>query len=92
MKVTAVFHGILSDWVGVPRAEVELSHGGTLAELLNEIKIRYGANMPEQLWNEERKTFHKAVWAMRGEEKVADPGASLREGDEIKFFLTLAGG
>ncbi len=91
MKVTAVFHGILSDWVGVPRAEIELS-GGTLSELLNEIKIRYGANMPEQLWNEEGKTFHKAVWAMRGEEKITDPGAGLADGEEIKFFLTLAGG
>ncbi len=92
MRVTAVFHGILSDWVGVSQEDVDLSQGGTLSDLMDQIGIRHGAKMPEQLWNDEHKMFHKAVWAMRGREKLANPAVMLREGDEIGFFLTLAGG
>lgn len=91
MKVTAIFHGILSEWV-VPQAEVELPPGATLGELMGRIKVHYGTKMPDQLWNDERNIFHKAVWAMRGREKLTDATALLREGDEIGFYLTLAGG
>jgi molybdopterin converting factor small subunit len=92
MKVTAIFHGILSDWVGIPQAVVELPPGGTLADLARQIKMRHGTKMPDQLWNEERNLFHKAVWAMRGSEKLTDPAAMLKEGDEVKFYLMVAGG
>ena len=92
MRVTAFFHGLLSKWVGVPQAEVDLPDGGTLSDLLAEIRRTYGHNMPEQLWDKEQSSFNKAVWAMRGKEKLADPGTRLRNGEEVSFFLSLAGG
>jgi len=92
MKIKALFHGILSEWVGVPKAEIELADGGTFSDLLAEIRRIYGSSMPEQLWNKEQKAFNKAVWAMRGKEKLFDPATEIKNGEEVNFFLTLAGG
>jgi molybdopterin converting factor small subunit len=92
MRITAFFHGILSEWVGVSQAEIDLPEEGTFSDLLAEIRRTYGRNMPQQLWNEEQNAFHKAVWAMRGQEKLVDPAARLKNGEEVRFLLTLAGG
>ena len=92
MKVEAFFHGILSEWVGVPRAEMNLPEGGDFFGLMAEIRRTYGHNMPAQLWDEDKKAFHQAVWALRGKEKLAVPTTKLNEGEEIRFFLTLTGG
>jgi len=92
MRITAFFHGILFEWVGVLQAEIDLPEAGTLADLLAEIKRTYGHNMPEQLWNEEQRSFNEAVWAMRGKEKLVDPTTRLKNGEEVRFFLSVAGG
>ena len=92
MRIRAFFHGILSEWVGVPQAEIDLPEEGTFSDLLGEIRRTYGQNMPQQLWNEEQNAFHKAVWAMRGQDRLVDPTARLKDGEEVMFLLTLAGG
>jgi hypothetical protein len=92
VRITLFFHGILSDWVRIPRAEIDLPEEGTFLDLLAEIGHTYGHNMPEQLWNEEQNAFHKAVWAMREQEKLVDPTAGLKNGQKVRFFLSLAGG
>jgi molybdopterin converting factor small subunit len=92
MRIKALFHGILSDWLGVYQAEFNLPDSGNLGDLLSKNREAYGPNMPQQLWNKDQKAFNKAVWAMRGKEKMIDPTTKLKDGEEIKFFLTLAGG
>ena len=92
MKIRALFHGILSDWVGVPQAEIFLPEGGNFGDLLFEIRKAYGPNMPPQLWKKSQEEFNRALWAMRGQEKLSEPTTRLKDGEEIKFFLTLAGG
>lgn len=92
MKITVQFHGILSDWVGTHQAEIDLPDGGTLSDLLAEIKRTYGHNMPRQLWNKDRSAFNKAVLAMGVQEKPLDPATRLKNGEQVKFFLILAGG
>jgi molybdopterin converting factor small subunit len=92
MKRKALFHGILSEWVGISQAEIDVPDGGTFSDLLAEIRRTYGQNMPQQLWNKEQRTFNKAVWAMRGQEKLVDPATRLKNGEEVRFLLSLAGG
>jgi len=92
MNVTAVFHGILSDWVGTERSEFELAAGSRLLDLLREIGEAYRPNMPEQLWDSGRSAFAKPVLAFRRHEQMKDPEESLSDGDEIRFLLMLAGG
>ena len=92
MKVIVQFHGILSDWMGGPRAEIQLPDGGTFGELLVEIKENFSSTMPPQLRNKDQETFNHALWAMRGKERLSELGAGLKDGDEVQFFLSLAGG
>ena len=66
MRVRAVFHGILSDWVGVPQAEFILPDGGCFDDLLSEVRKVYGPNMPPQLRSKGRADFRRAFFVQRG--------------------------
>jgi len=92
MRVKALFHGILSDWVGVPRAEIDLPEGGKYADLLAAIRKNYGQNMPAQLWSKDQEAFNRAIWAMRGKERLSEMSTRMNDGEEVQFFLSLAGG
>jgi molybdopterin converting factor small subunit len=92
MKVRVQFHGILVDWMGGPRAEVQLTEGGTFGGLLMEIKKSFSSTIPPQLRNKDQETFNRALWAMRGEDRLSELNTGLKDGDEIQFFLSLAGG
>jgi len=71
---------------------MELAEGGTFGELLMEIKKRFSSAMPPQLRNKDQETFNRALWAMRGKDRLSEMNAGLKEGDEVQFFLSLAGG
>ena len=92
MKIRVQFHGILSDWMGGPGAEVSLPNRGTFGDLLGEIKRRFSATMPPQLKDKDQETFNRALWAMKGKDRLSDLNAELKEGEEVQFFLSLAGG
>ncbi len=92
MKINVQFHGILSDWMGGSRAEVSLSKGNTFGDLLVEIKKSFSATMPAQLRNKDQETFNRALWGMRGKDRLSELNAELKDGDEVQFFLSLAGG
>ena len=47
MKVTAHFHGILAEWVGTRSAVFELSDRAVYAELIREIRHRFGVNIDQ---------------------------------------------
>jgi uncharacterized protein involved in cysteine biosynthesis len=49
MKVTALFHGILAEWVATRSAGFELPDDATYSDLMKEISRRYSGNMPDQL-------------------------------------------
>jgi hypothetical protein len=92
MKVTAHFHGILADWVGTRSAGFELSDDATYADLIKAIKHRFGRNMPAQLWDAEKNTFHQKVRAFRDGKAIGPADVMLEQGEELTFFLMIAGG
>lgn len=92
MKIKVLFRGILSEWMGAQQKEIDLPEEGVFFDLCQELRSLYGSKMPDQLWDEKGNNFNPAVWAMRGKERVIDPRARLREGEEIIFFLSMAGG
>jgi len=92
MKIKALFHGILADWVGLAEVEFILPPEATLSDLLFEIRKNYGSHMPPQLGRKNRSDFDQAFWAVRGTEPVKDSSEKLNNGEEIRFFLPLAGG
>ena len=92
MKVTAHFHGILADWVGTRSAGFELSNAATYSDLIKEIRRRFGGNMPDQLWDNEKNTFHKKVLAFRDGKAPGTADFKLHNGEELTFYLMMAGG
>jgi len=92
MKARVQFHGILVDWMGGPKTDIDLPEDATFRDLLMEIKKTFSANMPPQLRSKDQEAFNRALWAMRGKERLSDPNARLNEGEEVQFFLSLAGG
>jgi molybdopterin converting factor small subunit len=92
MKIKVLFHGILADWMGASETEFALREGSPLGDLFYLIERRYGAKMPEQLWDRQGNTFVKSVWAMRGNEKILNPNEILKNGEVIRFLLMQAGG
>ncbi len=92
MKIKVHFHGILADWVGTGEADFALRAGSPFADLMALIAQRYSRKMPEQLWDKGNNSFVKAVWAMRGDQRMADLKEPLKEGEVIKFLLMQAGG
>ena len=92
MKIKALFHGILADWVGRTEAEFTLPQEATLSDLLLEIRKKYGSQMPPQLGMKDQAEFDQAFWAVRGTDQLQDSDKKLINGEEIRFFLPLAGG
>jgi molybdopterin converting factor small subunit len=92
MKVRAVFHGILSEWMGTRVVSLELPSKASLVELLGQIRVMFGDRMPHQLWDSQRGNFAQQVLATRDGQPLRDPCAPLEDGQEIHFFLLLAGG
>jgi len=48
--------------------------------------------MPEQLWNEEQNAFVKSVEAFSENKRINELDSPMADGQEIKFFLMMAGG
>ena len=69
-----------------------MPNGGTFGDLLMEIKKGFTATMPPQLRNKDQENFNRALWAMRGKDRLSELNAGLEDGDEVQFFLSLAGG
>ena len=92
MMITAHFHGILADWVGVPSADFDLPAGATLAGLMQAIGRRYRGNMPAQLWDDQADRFEKQVRAQGAVAVYNDLEMPLENGEDITFMLMIAGG
>lgn len=92
MKVTVRFHGILADWVGTRSAVFELSGDAVYGDLIGEIRRRFGGNMPHQLWDEEKNTFHKKVRVFKDGKALDTADFKLQRGEKLTFYLMLAGG
>lgn len=92
MKAKAIFHGILSDWFGSEEVCLELPQGASLRVLMSLLRQSFSQKIPEQLWDPAREAFVEQVLATRKGKPLKDLEAVLEEGEEIHFFLLLAGG
>lgn len=92
MKVSVHFHGILADWVGARSADFELADGAVYADLIREIRHRFGGNMPDQLWDAKRDTFDQKVRACKDGIVLEPVDYKLEQGEELTFILMMAGG
>jgi hypothetical protein len=94
MKVTAVFKGVLTGWVGSAEAEFELAEGAVYQDLLHQIEKKFGKKMRPKLWDKKNHRFDASVAALIEEkgQKIDDPDTPLHHGQKIFFFLMALGG
>lgn len=92
MKVIVQFNGILADWVGARSASIELQPLAVLANLMEEIRRRYGEHMHGGLWDQERNAFKSQIVPIRDGEILRSLDIPLEDGEEIRFFIMAGGG
>lgn len=92
MKVTVHFLGILSDYFGTPRAELELETPATQQLLLDEIGHCFGSRLPSKLWDHQQNRFIPGVHLIGKNGDLDTPESPLAEGDEINILMPIAGG
>ena len=91
--IDLAFPGVIGhEMVGTVSAVFELSDDDVYDHLTGEIRRRFGGNMPDQLWDEEKNTFHKKIRAFRDGKALDATDARLRDGEELTFYLMMAGG
>jgi len=94
MKVTAIFHGVLANYIGVKRADFDLPEEALYSDLLTGIGQRFSQNLPDKLWDKDQNIFKAPILATKDERHLTslEVNTPLKKGEEIKFFLMLAGG
>ena len=92
MNITASFHGILAEWVGVQSARFDLPSNATYEDLLVAFHHRYALNMPDQLWDKRKNCFAKEV-IISGKGTISKlMKKPLMKNEEIVLLLMIAGG
>lgn len=85
MKVKLLFFAGLREQLGTSGEEIELPAGvTTLAGVREHLKSRGG--------NYERVFAGKALVRMAVNQEMAQPGATVKPGDEVAFFPPVTGG
>lgn len=92
MQIHVSFFSILSDWVGIPETVIELPEGATYGDLLAAIGRRYGANMPDPLWDDDMHGFARPVVAFKNGQLLRDRSALLAPEDRVRFMAAMGGG
>jgi hypothetical protein len=92
MNITASFHGILADWIGVRSASFDLPTHATHGDLLKAIHQRYAQNMPDQLWDQTKNRFAKEI-TISGKGEISKLlNVALKDDEVVIFLLMIAGG
>jgi len=92
MIVKVHFHGILADWVTSETVIFQMDSPSVYADLLKQIGDRFTENMPEQLWDKKLGKFKNSILAMGKDRNLESLDTPLKPGEEITFYLMLAGG
>jgi len=92
MIVKARFHGILADWVSTETVTFHMDSGSIYGDLLKQIGDRFAESMPEQLWDKISGKFNSSILVMGKGRNLESLETPLKSGEEITFYLMLAGG
>lgn len=92
MRVKVAFVGVLGRLIREGGFEVFFEGEATCRELMAEIWKRFGAAIPEPLWDFEANAFKEPIFAVVNGNPVDSSGFSLKDGDDVKFLALVAGG
>ena len=82
----------LRDYFGRDPVEMELPDEATLQTVLEVISTRWGAVLPEYMWNSKEVCFRGPILLLVDKKVVQDYSFRLKEGQEVTAMKALAGG
>jgi len=92
LKVTVIFLGMLKTYTGEDTVIIEFPEQASYGDLMQHIGQRFYGKLPEEIWDEESETFKDSVLAVGEGRDLQSPDTLLKENEEIKILLALAGG
>ena len=92
MIVRLRLFGVLENYLGGKRVEVQLPEAATLRQLWDALDARFGDSLPAEYWDRERKRFRRAVAVMISDVEVEDDTYTLSDQQEIFLLPPMVGG
>ncbi|MGD2158075.1 MAG: MoaD/ThiS family protein [Anaerolineales bacterium] len=92
MIVRLRLFGVLENYLGGKKVEIQLPEAATLRQLWDAIDIRFGDSLPAEYWDRERKRFQRAVTVMISDVEVEDDMHPLSDQQEIFLLPPMIGG
>ena len=93
MTIHLRMNGVLKDHFGVERAELHLTNGATLKDLLAAVGERWGGTLPPYLWDGASRCFRGPVVLMIDNTPVSIAQKPLlHDGQEIACVQGARGG
>lgn len=92
LKVTVIFLGILKTYTGEDTVIFEFPEQASYGDLMQHIGQRFHGKLPDEIWDQETESFKDLVMAVGEGRDLQSPDTLLKENEEIKILLVLAGG
>jgi len=92
MKVTVLFLGIMKTYTGEDTVTFDFPNEASYGDLMRHIGERFSGKLPEKIWDGESESFKELVLAVGEGRDLQSPDTLLKEDEEIKIMLALAGG
>ena len=92
MEITLRFVGFVEKIVGSERFQMTFPAGAAYQDLLKEIDRQFGDQLPERMWDRDKKCFKGPTLVVGEGRDLESPGDLLIDGEEIKLIVMMAGG
>jgi len=92
LKITVTAFGQIKRYIENYCGEISLPDGARLTDLLHYIHCHWSKELPEYLWNKDKKQFRGPVVIMVGNQAATDHDTVLCDGQEVKLYKVVVGG
>lgn len=92
MHVNVNFLGLFREHTGTDAAALELPDGAVYGDLLDEIHRRYGARLPNSLWDHQRREFKPGILCVGEGRDLERRDTALKPGETLSVVVHMAGG
>jgi len=92
MKIRVTAFGQIKRYIENYCGEISLPDDAHLADLLHYIDYHWSKELPEYIWNKNKRQFRGPVVIMVGNKAITDHDTVLCDGQEVKLYKVLVGG
>ncbi len=92
MKVYLKPTCVLVEYFGTEIQEIELPSHGNVRELLVEIDLKWGAELPASIWNREKCEFRGPIFLITNKKILNNLETKLDDEQKIEILKVMVGG